>query len=116
MHRAAVAVRAPFELPVELRHDPLGLRSLGERMPVRAMRGADHVVALERGADADRGPLSVSSETPDQGFSSTLAISGNYADGPVGWVEACRIASRAAATARVSSGAIGAGRASATAA
>src|ERR671919_2957166 len=52
VHRAAIAVRAALELPVELGHDRIHMRSLRDRVPVRAMRGRDHVLALEGGADA----------------------------------------------------------------
>ena len=54
VHRAAVAVRAALELPVQLRHDLVHVRALGDRVPVRAVRRGDHVLALERGADAGR--------------------------------------------------------------
>ena len=52
VHRAAVAVRAALLLAVELGHDRVRVRSLGERVAVRAVRRGDHVVRLERGADA----------------------------------------------------------------
>ena len=53
VHRAAVAVRAAFDLPVELGHDLVRVRALGERVPVRAVRGGEHVALLQRPADAD---------------------------------------------------------------
>src|SRR5262249_51070781 len=52
-HRAAVAVRAAFLLSVELGHQLVGVRALGERVAVGSMRGCDHVAVLERPADAD---------------------------------------------------------------
>ena len=53
VHRAAVAVRAAFALAVQLRHHLVRVRALRERVPVRAVRGGDHVAVLERAADAD---------------------------------------------------------------
>ena len=57
VHRAAVAVRAAFLLPVELGHQLVRVRALGEGVGVRAMGGGDHVAVLERAADADRARL-----------------------------------------------------------
>ena len=54
VHRAAVAVRAALELAVELGHQLVRMRALGERVPVRAVGRGDHVAVLERAADADR--------------------------------------------------------------
>ena len=52
VHRAAVAVRAALELPVELRHQLVRVGSLGERVPVRTVRGGDDVALLQRAADS----------------------------------------------------------------
>ena len=52
MHRAPVPVRAAFDLPVQLGHDSLDRRTLGDRVPVRAMGRGDDVLALERRAHA----------------------------------------------------------------
>ena len=43
VHRAAVAVRAALELAVELGHQLVRVRPLGERVPVRAVGRGDHV-------------------------------------------------------------------------
>src|SRR6266542_1746444 len=53
MHRAAVAVRAPLLLAVELGHHLVRVRPLRERVPVCAMSRGDHVALLERAADTD---------------------------------------------------------------
>ena len=53
VHRAAVAVRAALGLAVQLGHQLVRVRALRERVPVRAVRGGDHVAVLERAADAD---------------------------------------------------------------
>ena len=52
VHRAAVAVRAALDLPVELGHDPLDRRALRDRVAVGTMCRGDYIVALERGAHA----------------------------------------------------------------
>ena len=52
VHRAAEAARAALLLAVELGHDRVHVRALGDRVAVRAVRRGDHVVGLERGADA----------------------------------------------------------------
>ena len=57
VHRAAVPVAAALDLPVELRHDLVRMRALGERVPVRAVGRGDHVALLQRPADADRDGL-----------------------------------------------------------
>ena len=57
VHRAAVAVRAALELPVELGHDRVRVRPARERVAVRAVRGGEDVAVLERLADADRDRL-----------------------------------------------------------
>ena len=53
VHRAAVAVRAALELAVELGHDLVRVRALGERVAVRAVGRGEDVALLERVADAD---------------------------------------------------------------
>ena len=53
VHRAAVAVRAALDLAVQLGHHLVRRRPVGEHVPVRAVGRADHVVLLERAADAD---------------------------------------------------------------
>ena len=57
VHRAAVAVRAALDLPVELGHQRVRVRAARERVPVRAMGGAEDVAVLHRRADADLGRL-----------------------------------------------------------
>ena len=57
VHRAAVAVRAALDLPVELRHQRVRVRAARERVPVGAMGRAEDVAVLHRGADADLGRL-----------------------------------------------------------
>ena len=52
VHRAAVAAGAALLLAVELGHHLVHVRALGDRVPVRAVRRGDHVVRLERRADA----------------------------------------------------------------
>ena len=52
MHRAAVAARAALRLAVELGHDGVRVRSLGDRVPVGAVRRGDHVLQPQRRADA----------------------------------------------------------------
>ena len=53
VHRAAVAVRAALELAVQLGHELVRVRALGERVAVGAVRRGDHVAVLERAADPD---------------------------------------------------------------
>ena len=53
MHRATKAPAASLGLAVELRHERVGARPLGEGVPVCAMGRRDHVVRLQRFADAD---------------------------------------------------------------
>ena len=53
VHRAAVAVRAALDLPVELRHDGVRVRAARERVTVGAMRRGEDVALLHRLADAD---------------------------------------------------------------
>ena len=67
VHRAAIALRAALDLPVELRHDPLDRRALGDGMAVRAVRRRDDVVALERGADPDRRRLLADRDVQEPG-------------------------------------------------
>ena len=57
VHRAAVAVRAALELPVQLGHERVRMRAARERVAVRAMGGAEDVAVLHRRADADLGRL-----------------------------------------------------------
>ena len=57
VHRAAEAARAALLLPVELGHDRVDRRALGDRVPVGAVGRGDHVVRLERRADAARDRL-----------------------------------------------------------
>src|SRR5439155_1594535 len=57
VHRAAVSVRAALELSVQLGHELVRRRALGERVAMRAMRRADDVAFLQRAADADRDGL-----------------------------------------------------------
>ena len=47
VHRAAVPAAAAFDLPVQLGHDPLDRSPLRDRMPVRAVRRRDHVLAVQ---------------------------------------------------------------------
>ena len=67
VHRAAVAVAHALDLAVELRHHLVRMRSLGERVPVRAVRGGDDVVLLERLADADRDRLLADRDMKESG-------------------------------------------------
>ena len=67
VHRAAVAVAAALDLPVELGHELVRVRALRERVPVRAVRRGDHVVVLERAADADRDRLLADRDVEEAG-------------------------------------------------
>ncbi len=53
VHRAAVAVRAALDLPVELRHEGVRMRAPRERVPVGTVRGREDVAVGHRLADAD---------------------------------------------------------------
>jgi hypothetical protein len=53
VHRAAVAVRAALDLPVQLRHHLVRWRPVREHVSVRAVGRADHVAVFERAADTD---------------------------------------------------------------
>ena len=53
VHRAAVSVRAPFLLAVQLGHQLVGMRALRERVPMGAVGRRDHIAVLERAAHAD---------------------------------------------------------------
>src|SRR2546423_6061277 len=53
MHRAAVAVRAALELPVELGHQLIWVSPFRQRVAVRAVGRGDHVAVAEGAADAD---------------------------------------------------------------
>jgi hypothetical protein len=57
VHRAAVAVRAALELPVELGHDGIRMRPARERVTVRAVGRGENVAVVHRLADADRDRL-----------------------------------------------------------
>ena len=57
VHRAAVAVRAALELPVQLGHDRVRVRPARERVPVRAVGRGEDVAVVHRLADADRDRL-----------------------------------------------------------
>ena len=57
VHRAAVAVRAALDLPVQLRHQLVRMRPARERVRVRAVRRGEDVAVLHRLADADRDRL-----------------------------------------------------------
>ena len=57
VHRPAVAVRAAFELSVQLGHQRVRRGAPRERVPVGPVGRGDHVVLLERRADADRDGL-----------------------------------------------------------
>ena len=57
VHRAAVAVRAALDLPVQLGHDRVRVGPARERVPVRAMGRGEDVAVVERVADADRDRL-----------------------------------------------------------
>src|SRR5690242_15153161 len=50
-------MRAALDLPVELRHQRVRMRSAGERVPMRAMGRGEHVAVLHRAADAHRDRL-----------------------------------------------------------
>src|SRR5205807_10233631 len=67
VHGAAVAVRAAFELAVELGHDLVRMRSLRQRVPVRTMSRGDHVSFLERSADAHRTGLLADRDVQETG-------------------------------------------------
>ena len=67
VHRAAVAVAAALDLPVELGHHLVGMSALGDRVPVRPMRRGDHVAVLERAAHADRHGLLADSDVEEAG-------------------------------------------------
>ena len=51
VHRAAVAVAAALDLPVELGHDLVGMGSLRDRVAVGPVGRGDDVTLLERAAD-----------------------------------------------------------------
>ena len=57
VHRAAVAVRAALDLPVQLGHQRVRGRPARERVPVGAMGRGEDVAVLHRLADADLGRL-----------------------------------------------------------
>src|SRR4029077_16018461 len=57
VHRAAVAVRAAFDLPVELGHQLVRVSAARERVRVGAVRRSKDVAVLHRLADTDRDRL-----------------------------------------------------------
>jgi hypothetical protein len=57
VHGAAVPVAAALDLAVELGHDLVRVRALGDGMAVRPVRRSDNVAVLEGPADADRNSL-----------------------------------------------------------
>ena len=57
VHRAAVAVRAALDLPVELGHERVRVRAARQRVPVGAVGRGEDVAVLHRLADADRDRL-----------------------------------------------------------
>ena len=67
VHRAAVAVRAALHLPVELRHQRVRVRAARERVAVGAVRRAEDVAVLHRGADADLGGLLADRDVQEAG-------------------------------------------------
>ena len=67
VHRAAVAVRAALELPVELGHDRVRVRAARERVAVRAVGRAEDVAVLHRLADADLGRLLADRDVQEAG-------------------------------------------------
>jgi hypothetical protein len=67
VHGAAVAVAAALDLAVELGHHLVGMRALGDRVPVRAVRGGDHVALVERPADTDRDRLLADGDVEEAG-------------------------------------------------
>ena len=54
MHGASIAVAAALDLAVQLRHHLVRMRSFCKRVPVGAVRRADHVAVFQCPADADR--------------------------------------------------------------
>ena len=67
VHRAAVAVAAALDLAVELGHDLVRVRALGDRVAVRAVGRGDHVAVLERAADADGDGLLADGDVEEPG-------------------------------------------------
>ena len=67
VHRAAVAVRAALDLPVELRHQRVRVRAARERVAVGAMGRAEDVAVLHRRADADLGRLLADRDVQEAG-------------------------------------------------
>ena len=67
VHRAAVAVRAALDLPVQLRHHLVRVRPARERVPVRAVRRGEDVAVLHRLADADRDRLLADRDVQEAG-------------------------------------------------
>src|SRR6266536_3115747 len=71
MHRAAIAVRGALELPVELGHHFVGVRTVCKCVAVRPVGRGDHVALLQRAADADRAGL-----LPDRDMEEAGQLSG----------------------------------------
>ena len=67
VHRAAVAVRAALELPVELGHDRVRMRAAREHVAVRAVGRGEDVAVLHRLADADLGRLLTDRDVQEAG-------------------------------------------------
>ena len=67
VHRAAVAVRAALDLPVELGHQRVRVRPARERVAVGAVGGAEDVAVLHRRADADLGRLLADRDVQEPG-------------------------------------------------
>ena len=67
VHRAAVAVRAALLLAVQLGHQLVRVRPLGECVAVRAVRRGDDVAVLECAADADRARLLADRDVEEAG-------------------------------------------------
>ena len=67
VHRAAVAVRAALELPVQLGHERVRVRAARERVPVRAMGRGEDVAVVHRLADADRDRLLADRDVQEPG-------------------------------------------------
>ena len=67
VHGAAVAVAAALDLAVELGHDLVRMRALGDRVAVRAVGRRDHVALLERAARAHRDRLLADGDVEEAG-------------------------------------------------
>ncbi len=67
VHRAAVAVRAAFDLAVQLGHQRVRMRAARERVSVRAMRRGEDVALLHRFAHTDRDGLLADRDVQEAG-------------------------------------------------